>query len=320
MIMRHLVFAGALAVFVTSALMPRGAVSAATVYDTGTGSIHQAGNWDNGLPDDDDVGTIAIDGIWTGNTFTMPGAGGSITVNHTTGDIDASANVTSNLAASGGSSLTWNMSDGSILFGQLFMQTQAANVTFNFSGGTLGHLGTTPGQRLSSGAGTFHMTGGVYNGLNMDATNGPRNFLGGVVNDLGGNGGVNRGFFTNSGNILIGGDFTVASSAINAQGGSYFNDQGTGTGTISIDPGWTGSLASFDDLGSVADWINATTSSATLTVGATTVTAGNFATIFKVETGTLSLLSPIPEPSTALLLGIGLLGLGMARRRRRHRS
>lgn len=133
-----------------------GSVPAATITNfTGTGgSIFDAGNWDDGLPDDTKVGKVAVDGrVGTG------GFSGDETVDHTAGTMTGRQfNYTGSTDPG-----TWNMSGGRMEVEYLL----ANGTTINFSGGTV--VLQDPGHYISAtNGGTIGVSGTAV----LDATEG----------------------------------------------------------------------------------------------------------------------------------------------------
>lgn len=115
-----------------------------------SGSINTAGNWDNGLPNQGNVGTIAANGT---NASTVFGYGAGSITNLTAGTLTSGDgfNITSG---------TWNVSGGKVI--TRYFLSNGSNTVINLSGGSV-ELGNVAGTRHmgTANGGTLKISGSV---------------------------------------------------------------------------------------------------------------------------------------------------------------
>ena len=126
----------ALIAIVSALTLGAGIANAATTFQNNgsSGSIYVSSNWSNGLPGTGNTGTITTAGASIPDGLPQFAAG--------TYTINSSANITAvdefaMRIATVGSSLTWNMTGGSITTRWITANGQNGAVTINMSGGTI---------------------------------------------------------------------------------------------------------------------------------------------------------------------------------------
>jgi hypothetical protein len=274
-------------------------LNAATSFNDITGgNVADGNNWDNGIPNVGNDGTIAMDGAIETFDFYNDTAG-TVAISHTAGTLTCAGQI--NLHNYNGTTpYQWTQSGGTVSASDIMMINSL--VTYELSGtGLIEFTGTEGGIHLVSTA-AFVQSGGTTDGMALDFENaGQTNTLsGGVGMDVGGSWpGVLALRVLNS-TLNISGSYSATFNA------AFVNPTGTTNGTLCVDTGvlnfnsnWTGSLTQSAFSGTT-NWQTALTQTGVKVDGAQ-VTAVNFANYFSVtENGTVVKLT---VPGTRFVSG-----------------